>query len=224
MVQYAGDNNLQIEGMNSILRSYGGEWASPDLSRARLDTPVAVRAFQWMADVGAKYYINPAPNVATSLNFALEQGNVAMHFDGTWSFSTFAAYPILKWRQGNVDIVPFLKGPKGRAVVAEASGVSMPKGVKPQKAKWAWEFIKFIGTEPGQRLAFKYGVASLTNFRSLTQELIPTLKQPKNKDFILQYTAAGSEAEARRGRRAGSSSQGSGDPARSGSHRRSSHG
>ena len=187
VVQYAGDNNLQIEGMNSILRSYGGEWASPDLSRALLDTPVASRVFQWMADVGAKYYINPAPNVATSLNFALEQGNVAMHFDGTWSFSTYAAYPILKWQQGNVDIVPFLKGPKGRAVVAEASGVSMPKGVKPQKAKWAWEFIKFIGTEPGQRLAFKYGVASIPNPMPLTRELIPTVKLPKNRGIILQY-------------------------------------
>ncbi len=187
VVQYAGDNNMQIEGTNSIVRSFGGEWASSNLSRATLDTPAAIKAFQWMADVGAKYYINPAPDVATSLNFALEQGNVAMHFDGTWSFSTYAAYPILKWDQGNVDILPFLKGPKGRAVVAEASGVAVPKGTKPQNAKWAWEFVKYMSSVPGQRLAFKYGVASITNFPSLTKELIGTIKQPRNKDIITRY-------------------------------------
>jgi multiple sugar transport system substrate-binding protein len=187
VVQYGGDTNTPIIGMNSIVRSFGGEWASPDLSKATLDTPAAIQAFQWMADVGAKYYINPAPNVATSLNFALEQGNVAMHFDGTWSFGYFADYPILKWNLGNVDIVPFMKGPKGRAIIAEASGVSMPKGVKPENARWAWEYIKFIATEQGQRLAFKYGVASLTNLPSLTKELIATLKQPKNKGMVLRY-------------------------------------
>jgi ABC-type glycerol-3-phosphate transport system substrate-binding protein len=187
VVQYAGDTNLQIEGTNSVVRSFGGEWASPNLSKALLDTPAAIKAFQWMADVGAKYNINPAPDVATSLNFALEQGNVAMHFDGTWSFGTYSAYPLLKWDQGNVDILPFLKGPKGRAVVAEASGVGMTKGVKSQNAKWAWELIKFIGSEAGQRLAFQYGVASITNFKSLTKELIPTIKQPKHRDIILRY-------------------------------------
>jgi ABC-type glycerol-3-phosphate transport system substrate-binding protein len=187
VVQYAGDTNLQIEGTNSILRSYGGEWASPDLSKALLDTPAAIKAFQWMADLGSKYYINPAPNVATSLNFALEQGNVAMHFDGTYDFSYFASFPILKWDQGNVDILPFLKGPKGRAIVAEASGISIPKGIKPENARWAWELIKYIASEAGQRLAFQYGVASITNYKSVTAAVIPTIEQPKNHNMILRY-------------------------------------
>jgi multiple sugar transport system substrate-binding protein len=187
IVQYAGDTNLQIEGTNSIVRSFGGEWASPDLSKATLDTPAAIQAFQWMADLGAKYNINPAPDMATSLNFSFYSGNVAMYADGTYDFSGLASYPILKWQQGNVDIIPFCKGPKGRAIVAEASGISMPKGIKPQNARWAWEFIKFIGTEPGQRLAFKYGVASVTNFKSLTKELTPTYQLPKNHSMILRY-------------------------------------
>jgi multiple sugar transport system substrate-binding protein len=187
VVQYAGDTNLQIEGTNSIVRSFGGEWASPDLSKALLDTPAAIQAFQWMADVGAKYHINPTPNQTTSLSFAFTSGNVAMYADGTWDFGFYAASPAIKWQQGNVDIIPFPKGPKGRAVVAEASGVSVTKSVKPQNARWAWELVKFISTEPGQRLAFNYGVASVTNFRSLTSELVPKYVQPKNSSMIVRY-------------------------------------
>src|SRR5437868_928758 len=51
-----------------------------------------------------------SPRYATSLAFALEQGNVAMHFDSTWSFASYPHYPVTKWQQGNIDIVPFLLG------------------------------------------------------------------------------------------------------------------
>ncbi len=174
VAQYAGDTNLDILGMNNILRSYGGEWASPDLKTAMLDSPTAIQVFQWMADKGTKYFVNSSPKYATSLTFALEQGNVAMHFDGTWSFATYPQFPITKWDQGNIDIVPFLNGPSGRGVGAEASGITMPMGIKDENAKWAWEFIKYITTEPGQRLAFSHGVASIPNSPALAQELIPS--------------------------------------------------
>jgi ABC-type glycerol-3-phosphate transport system substrate-binding protein len=170
----------------NVLRSNGGEWATPDLSKALLDTPVAIKTFQWIADLGDKYFVTPSPKYATSLSFDIEHGNVAMSFNGTWAFSEYPHYPVMKWQQGNIDIVPFPRGSKGRSVGAEASGLNIVKGAKPQNVKWAWEYIKYMTTEPGQRLAFQYGVASIPNSKQLTQELVPTYRLPKNAKIILE--------------------------------------
>jgi multiple sugar transport system substrate-binding protein len=171
---------------NNILRGNGGEWATPDLSKALLDTPVAIKMFQWIADLGNKYSVTPSPKYATSLSFDIEHGNIAMSFAGTWVFSEYPHYPVMKWQQGNIDIVPFPLGTKGRGVGAEASGLCVPVGTKSQNVKWAWEYIKYMTTEPGQRLAFRYGVASIPNSRKLAEELIPTYRQPKNHKIILE--------------------------------------
>ena len=183
--QYADSGSWRY-WFNYPLRSNGGDWANSDLSKATLDTPVAIKTFQFIADLGNKYYVSPSPRYATSLNFALEQGNVAMSPGGTWAIATYVNYPNLKWQQGMVDIVPFPLGTKGRAVGAEASGLVIPVGIKSQNVKWAWEFVKWMTTEPGQRLAFRYGVASIPNSRKLTQELVPTYRQPKNHMILLE--------------------------------------
>src|SRR5919198_5017387 len=158
--QYAEGGTLTYWFLN-VLRSNGGEWATPDLSKALLDTPVAIKTFQWIADLGNKYFTSPSPRYATSLSFAMEQGNVAMTFEGTWAFDVYPFYPVTKWQQGNIDIVPFPKGSKGHPVGAEASGLNVVKGARPQNVKWAWEYIKWMTTEPGQRLGVKYGVDSV---------------------------------------------------------------
>lgn len=183
--QYAEDGTLPY-WFDTVLRSNGGEWASPDLSKSLLNTPVAIKTFQWIADVGAKYDVSISPKYATSLNFAMEQGNVAMHFDGTWQFSAYPHYPITKWNQGNIDIVPFPKGAKGRSIGAEASGMVIPAGIKQQNVKWAWEFVKFMTTESGQRLGFPFGVDTIPNSVKLAQQLVPTYRLPKNHKIIME--------------------------------------
>jgi len=183
--QYAEDGNLPYF-FTHVLRSNGGDWASPDVSKALLDTPTAVSTFQWLADLGTKYFTSPSPRYATSLNFAMEQGNVAMHFDGTWNFGNYAHDPLTKWQSGNIDIVAFPRGRKGRSVGAEASGLCIPAGAKTQNVKWAWEYIKFMTTDPGQRMAFSQGVASIPNSRTLAAELIPTYHRPTNAKIILE--------------------------------------
>src|SRR5438067_4852630 len=159
--QYASD--LAGYWFLNVLRSNGGEWATPDLSKALLDKPVALKTFQWIADLGNKYFVTGSPKYATSLNFDIQQGNIAMSFNGTWAFSSYPHYPVMKWQQGNIDIIPFPLGTKGRSVGAEASGLNVVNGAKSQNIKWAWEYIKYMATEPGQRLAFRYGVASIPN-------------------------------------------------------------
>jgi len=184
VTQYAEDGQLPYWFL-PVLRSYGGDWATSQLTQARLDTPVAVRTFQWIADVGNRYHTSISPKYPTSQSFALEQGNVAMHFDGTWQNSTYPHYPALKWDQGTIDIAPFPKGTASRGTGAEASGLAIPAAATAGNVPWAWAFIKYMATEPGQRLAFRYGVASVPNTRALAHELIPTLTQPRNSRIML---------------------------------------
>ena len=105
---------------------------------------------------------------------------------GTWNFGNYAVSPLTGWQSGNIDIVPFPRGSKGRSVGAEASGLCIPAGGKAQNVKWAWEFIKFMTTEPGQRLGFKQGIASIPNSRALATELVPTYRLPHNSRIILE--------------------------------------
>jgi ABC-type glycerol-3-phosphate transport system substrate-binding protein len=116
----------------------------------------------------------------------MEQGNVAMHFDGTWQFSVYPHYSVTKWNQGNIDIVPFPKGTKKRSVGAEASGTVIPAGIKQGNVKWAWEFVKYMTTDAGQRMGFGYGVDTIPNTVKLTQELVPTYRLPKNHKIIME--------------------------------------
>lgn len=183
--QYAEDGALPYWFWN-VLRSNGGDWASADLSKSLLDSPVAVQTIQWIADLGTKYFVSSTPRYATSQVFGMEHGNVAMHFDGTWNIGFYAVSPPTNWSQGNIDIVPFPLGSKGRAVSAEASGLSIPTGVKGQNARWAWEFIKYMTSDPGQRIAFTYTVASIPNNPATARALIPSYKLPRNSRIIME--------------------------------------
>lgn len=183
--QYGEDGTLPY-WFDNVLRGNGGEWATSNLSKALLDKPVSVKTFQFIADLGNKYFTSSSPKYATSLSFAMEHGNVAMHFDGTWQFSYYPHYPATKWQHGNIDIVPYPRGSKGSVVGAEASGLCIPRGTNSKNVQWAWEFIKFMTTDPGQRLAFKFGVASIPNSKKLASKLIPTYRQPKNTKIILE--------------------------------------
>jgi len=70
-------------------------------------------------------------------------------------------------------------------VGAEASGLVIPMGTKAENVKWAWEFIKWMSTEPGQRVAFTYGVASIPNMPKVARELIGKQQQPRNAKILL---------------------------------------
>lgn len=169
-----------------VLDSFGGDMANADLTKATLDTPTSVAAFQFMADLGNKYYTSVTPKYPTARQFAIEQGNAAMCLSSTNSYAYYASFPRLKWQQGNIDVVPLPLGKK-RAVIAEASPLVIPRGTQPKNVPWAWEFIKFMTvSDPGQRLSFKYSVSSIPNLRRTTPELLSSLRLPTNHGFVLK--------------------------------------
>src|SRR5581483_6973958 len=131
VVQYGNDGGLNWS-WNVLLRSQGLEWATPTLSKSRLDDRRVIEQFQWIADLGNKYYVNPSPRFPTGINWDLGQGNLATFFGGSWDVSNGWT---VKW-----DTTGSPKGKAGRAVVAEASGLMIP--AQSNHPDQAWEFIK----------------------------------------------------------------------------------
>jgi multiple sugar transport system substrate-binding protein len=175
VVQYGNDGGLSWS-WNCLLRSQGLEWAEPDLSRSRLDDPRVIAQFQWIADLGNKYYVNPSPRFPTGINWDMSQGNLATFLGGSWDVSNGWT---VKW-----DTTGFPKGKAGRAVVAEASGLMIP--AQANHPAEAWQFLKWMSTDPGQRMAFKYGVATIPSIKRLARELMPAVKMPRHAPVILQ--------------------------------------
>lgn len=174
VVQYGNDGGLNWS-WNVLLRSQGLEWATPTLSKSRLDDRRVIEQFQWIADLGNKYYVNPSPRFPTGINWDLGQGNLATFFGGSWDVSNGWT---VKW-----DTTGFPKGKAGRAVVAEASGLMVP--AQSNHPDQAWEFIKWMSTEPGQRMAFDYGVATIPSVKSLAQKVMPAVKVPAHAPLLL---------------------------------------
>jgi multiple sugar transport system substrate-binding protein len=173
--QYGNDGGLSSFAWNVLLRSQGLEWATPDLSKSRLDDPRVIAQFQWIADLGNKYYITPSPKFPTGINWDMGQGNLATMFGGSWDVSNGWTVP---W-----DTTGFPKGKAGRAVVAEASGLIIP--AQASHPDQAWQFIEWMSTEPGQRMAFNYGVATIPAIKSLARSVMPKVKTPAHASLIL---------------------------------------
>ncbi len=173
--QYGNDGGLSSFAWNVLLRSQGLEWATPDLSKCLLDDPRVIAQFQWIADLGNKYYLTPSPQFPTGINWDMGQGNLATMFGGSWDISNGWTVP---W-----DTTGFPKGKAGRAVVAEASGLVIP--AQASHPDQAWEFIKWMSTAPGQQMALDYGVATIPSLKSLAQKAMPRVKAPAHAPLIL---------------------------------------
>ncbi|HWE64257.1 MAG TPA: extracellular solute-binding protein [Chloroflexota bacterium] len=174
VVQHGNDGGLNWS-WNVLLRSQGLEWAVPDLSKSLLDDPRVIQQFQWIADLGNKYYVTPSPKFPSGVNWDLGQGNLATFFGGSWDVSNGWT---VKW-----DTTGFPMGKAGRAVVAEASGLIIP--AQASHPAEAWQFIQWMSTAAGQRMALNYGVATIPSVKSLAHQVMPAVKTPPHAPLIL---------------------------------------
>jgi ABC-type glycerol-3-phosphate transport system substrate-binding protein len=49
----------------------------------------------------------------------------------------------------------------------------------------AWQFLRWMGTEPGQKMAFDAGVATIPSIKSLARKVMPTVKVPPHGPLVL---------------------------------------
>lgn len=123
-----GDQNLEI------LRTWGADWYDAEMKEAKINSPQAIGAMQFMADLRHKHHVAPLPGETPAGD----------QFQNAWAAMTnqWQGYvrgvklsnATFKW-----DVNPLFKGPRGaRAInVVGSTGHSIPKGAKNPEAGFA---------------------------------------------------------------------------------------
>jgi multiple sugar transport system substrate-binding protein len=110
-----------------IYRTWGADWFDADMKESKINSPQAVQAMQFMADLRVKHHVAPLPGETPSGD-QFQQGWCAMN--NQWQGYVRGiklANVSFKW-----DVNPLFKGPGGsKAVnVVGTTGHSIPKGAK----------------------------------------------------------------------------------------------
>jgi multiple sugar transport system substrate-binding protein len=156
----------------TVLWSMGGDVFDATKTKCVMNTPAAISAVQWMADLSNKYKVAPTAGQAGAMNAdqLFLSGKVAMYFSGRWSTMTL-------WNAGtsaphwDVAPVPALS-PETRATRTSAGAYAIAKDSKhPQET---WDFLKFLTSEEAYTFLTKSGL------------IIPAYKPVANSDTFLQ--------------------------------------
>jgi multiple sugar transport system substrate-binding protein len=145
-------------GLATFVMSCGGELLTAD-NKVPVDSPEAIEALQFVADLRTKHHVSPAlplverpaPEGGTPSGAAqsFEQGTVAMAYEGSWRWRHFNAAG-LRW--GAVP-APLRKVPVSGA---HFSPLVMSRSTQQRDAAWAWMAFAAL-SEEGQRLAVDAG-------------------------------------------------------------------
>ncbi|WP_078394137.1 ABC transporter substrate-binding protein [Shouchella patagoniensis] len=130
--------------------AFGGDFYDMETGELTVDDPKNIEALEWLVSIADTY------DAATVTSFDTAQGSnemdpfiqgiYSMKVDGPFSISTINQYnPDL-----NYGVTP-VPTPTGDHFTTWSGGTSLiiPKGAK--NAKEAWEFMKYLGGEEGQR-------------------------------------------------------------------------
>ena len=120
-----GDQHLEI------LRTWGADWYDPEMKESRINSPAAVEALQFMADLRLKHRVAPQPNETPTGD----------QFHNAWAATTNQWQGYVRGvKLANVtfnwDVTPLFRGPRGaKAVnVVGSTGHSIPKGARNPEA------------------------------------------------------------------------------------------
>ena len=171
VVQWGIDivNDGWWRGMQSYLQAWGTLTISEDgtTTTGLLNSEAAVSGLEWYRDLVFEHHVAPS---ATEIG-AVEGGRVQMFqdgviaigvtFHGPWWQDVFNETPNLEWQ-----VVPVPTGPGGRASVL----MWMGWGISGQSANpdAAWELLKWLTTEPGQRV---FALKALSGNPVVSQEM-----------------------------------------------------
>ena len=166
---YWGGDTGWWRGFQSLLYSWGAHTISDDgkTTQGYLNSDKAVAAWTWYRDLIHKYHVAPtatylaASNVGNDKLFSQGQLAIAGTYWGPWFQDTFNQTPDLKW-----TVAPLPTGPGGHkaAIMWMGWGIS----AKSKNPDQAWELLKWLTTEPGQRV---FALKALTGDKGTAAEL-----------------------------------------------------
>ncbi|GAB2540028.1 ABC transporter substrate-binding protein [Gracilibacillus alcaliphilus] len=131
--------------------SFGGDFYDPESGEVTADHPQNVEALEWMTEFGQEYGVEDIAGFTDSQGSGamdpFVSGQLSMKIDGNFGVASLEKFaPDL-----NYGVTP-IPTPTGDNFTTWSGGwsVVIPKGANNQDG--AWEFLKFFGSEEGQRI------------------------------------------------------------------------
>jgi len=159
----ADENQWGILGANanppywssSFIHGAGGSVLNEARTECTLDQPEAREALQWLADLIFVHKVMPSPAVIAGLDNPFLTGKVGLYFGGTWMESEVRKAEF-NWDFARMPVHPTTGI---RSVQLGSNGWSILSTSKhPDEA---WELVKYLGTEPGQKAFMGQGLPGL---------------------------------------------------------------
>lgn len=126
----------------------GGDYFDEKYTRTLVDQPAAYEAYQWAADVVARYRYGPTPDEVKQIPVvpggAFASGVYALHVQNTGGFQDAQA----NWKHLNWSVVAWPRGSKGQVHLIDAIGSAVTGGSK--FSDQAWRYSEFAGSKAGQ--------------------------------------------------------------------------
>ena len=152
LIDGAPDGFGQVEwshfAVSDGFKFHDGPWAKG----FHYDDPKLAETFKWIVDMMKKGYIVPAKDARQlGANGFFAAGKGAMALTGSWMINWYADNA--KFDKG---FAPLPKGPDGRKSMFNGLADSIWVGSKHKDEAWKW--VKFLGSEEGQKIIASYGV------------------------------------------------------------------
>jgi multiple sugar transport system substrate-binding protein len=152
LIDGAPDGFGQVEwshfAVSNGFKFHDGPWAKG----FHYDDPKLAETLQWLADTMKKGFIVPAKDARQlGANGLFAAGKGAMALTGSWTINWYSDNA--KFDKG---FAPLPKGPDGRKSMFNGLADSIWVGSKHKDEAWKW--VKFLGSEDGQKIIAGYGV------------------------------------------------------------------
>jgi multiple sugar transport system substrate-binding protein len=138
----------------NVVKQGGGEVISGDRTKSGYDSPGAIAALQWSADLINKHKVSPtlAQMSETDPRQMFQSGKVAMIYDGS-----FAAVELYKnpYTRKNADVTELPAGPAGDVSVIHGVGQAISAATEHEEA--AKKFVAFLVGPEGAKIQGEMG-------------------------------------------------------------------
>ena len=177
-------------GFQSYLYSWDAHTISDDgtTTTGFINSEAAVEAWEYYRDLVFEHHVAPTANELGAIEGGrvqmFQDGKIAIGvtFHGPWWQDVFNETPNLQW-----GVVPLPAGPEG---TRESAVMWMGWGINAntEHPEEAWELLKFLTTEPGQRV---FALKALSAVQTVSEEM-QRVEDPYWGVFISEANSLGS--------------------------------
>lgn len=128
---------------------WGADWVNEEETECTCDTPEAIEALQWWADLRLKHKVHTMPAddeilAALGMTTMLSTGKIGMVLTYPWDAGQVKVEATFNW-----DVAPWPKGPVTRISGGAGSGYAI--GRDTQHKEEAWLYLRWFASKEGQK-------------------------------------------------------------------------